>query len=143
MTTMELFSNKENELSVANLLLNWQNGASEEDEDERQWRIYRGQPVEPRETMEARCEWQQKNQKPTKKKVSFMQDLVSSVFIVLAPDEYDRKYLDIDYKFEEYINNVGIPESGPMVSINFVVAPLRRTKTVNSLSLFGFEESPI
>jgi hypothetical protein len=144
----------EPEINVSSLLLNW-NKCDEEDEEDKRWRLYRGIPVEPKETMEAYYanlrqitmnKWNGTNisaiefiPKPTKKSVTFLSDIVSNVFDTFGADEYDRKYKD-----ETTIShNLGISESGPMYSGGYIVAPLRRSKTCSVLSVLGFEESPI
>ena len=144
----------EPEITVAKLLLNW-NKRDEENEEDKRWRLYRGQPVDLKETMEAYYtnltqitmdKWNGTNisarefiPKTTKKSVTFLADLVSNTFDTFSADDYDRKYKD-----ETTIShNLGISESGPMYSGGYIVAPVRRSKTCSVLSVLGFEESPI
>lgn len=135
----------------------------ENEEEEKNWKIYRGEPVQLSETITAYNEWleketilkwnglnvsaaefipETKKNKP-KKNVSFTTDVVSIIFEVLSPDEYDRKYKDVDYTY--YSNNIGITENSNNLSVAgqflFGMAPpVKRSKTCSVLSILGFEE---
>ena len=134
----------------------------ENEEEEHNWKIYRGEPVQLSETITAYNEWLEKEiiskwnglnigaaefvpeskKNKQKKNVSFTKEVVSTVFEVLSPDEYDRKYKDIDYTY--YSNNIGITENSnnvPVVGqmLFGMAPPVKRSKTCSVLSVLGFE----